>query len=337
MGLPEGESGEDQTQILFNFLGKNDFFRSFIDKGKSSVINEVIKNLQVTTFERYEPIFFRGDRSTRFYIIASGLVWILLPDQGKDRGVSPGPEFEKVYGKNPKFFDQTSGKFLQSIVSESQPGTVFGELGILNCNPRMANAIAAERCSLLSLSSDTFRSILQPSMLQKVDMKNKFLKALLADFCNFDEIWRLSAYFELLEVEKHTKLATEGDPFTHVFIIESGGIELSKKIPVQKENINLFCRAVTASINSPFIVYGQNQLVGLKEFGEKLEHYFFSMKASQPSVIYSISVNNLHKCLDDYPSFRRFFNDRIERHLQKLNVSSTENLPEVSCFQTFDV
>lgn len=322
--LSRDEPVGEITPAMIDAFCRIEFFRSFITKGMEKMVGEVIRNLHLTRFRKFEPIFFKGDRSTRFYIVAQGSVLIMLPDRSKEKTKCSDPELERAFFKDPRFFDQKTGSFLQNIVSKVQPGTTFGELGMLNGKPRLATAVAASDCVLLSLNVDEFRSILKPSMQHRVDGKNKFFKSLFADYCNFEEIWRLSAYFEANECHKGTVLAVEGDEFTQVFFVAQGCVELSKQlVSTQGFNGNLtdnFRTRRATKINLPVIAYGQNQLVGFKEVTDNLQRFFFTVKAVEDSTIYAISATNLRKCLQEFPGFGRYFQEKAEIQNRKLSV-----------------
>src|SRR5262249_46682577 len=83
-------------------------------------------------YARDEVIFLRGDPGTAFYVIASGRVKIVL--------TSP------------------DGKEL--ILRRLGPGAAFGELALLDDEPRSADAIPTEQSLLLVLQRDAFRTFL---------------------------------------------------------------------------------------------------------------------------------------------------------------------------------
>jgi CRP-like cAMP-binding protein len=83
-------------------------------------------------YAKDEVIFLKGDPGTAFYVIASGRVKIAL--------TSP------------------DGKEL--ILRRQNVGEFFGELALLDDEPRSADAIAMEPSTLLVLQRDTFRHFL---------------------------------------------------------------------------------------------------------------------------------------------------------------------------------
>ena len=83
-------------------------------------------------FARGEVIFLRGDTGNAFYVVAAGRVKITVSaDDGKEL-----------------------------IIARLGPGSFFGELALLDDQPRSADATAAERSLLLVLPADAFRQLL---------------------------------------------------------------------------------------------------------------------------------------------------------------------------------
>jgi CRP/FNR family cyclic AMP-dependent transcriptional regulator len=83
-------------------------------------------------YAKDEVIFLRGDPGTAFYVVASGRVKIVL--------TSP------------------DGKEL--ILRRFGPGTAFGELALLDEEPRSADAVTTEPSLLLVLQREAFRTFL---------------------------------------------------------------------------------------------------------------------------------------------------------------------------------
>lgn len=57
---------------------------------------------------------------------------------------------------------------------------MFGELGIINEQLRLATIVAAEQTECAVLTSDKFKAILKPSIQSQLDQKLKFLQN---EFC----------------------------------------------------------------------------------------------------------------------------------------------------------
>lgn len=318
-----------EYQFMLDTLGGLEFFQKYIEQGQSSFVLELAKKLTISTFKKYDPIFFKGEKSTHLYIVASGVVWVMLPDRSKEKSKCSDPEFEVIHGKDSRFFDQSSGDFLQNIVHMNQEGSIFGELGMMNEKPRMATAIAGADCIILSLSLEVFQEILKPMMMQKVEKKNRFLRTLLSDYCNYDEIWRLSAYFEETEAQLSTFIVREGEKIEQFYIIASGSVELSKKVIRNIKSVENFQRKFLMSFNTSFVIFGDRQLIGAYEFAMGHSEFSFSAKVKEDSTFYTISAPNLKKCFTDFPSFKKYFIETSERIKKKLSVDLSVSLQTI--------
>ena len=319
--LERGEITPNQLQYLTDMLSRFEFFKKYAQEGETKIISEVARNLQVSRFKKHEPIFFKGDKSTRFYVVVSGEVMIMMPTSEGQKAWVPWPEFEKLHLGDPHFYDQKSGDFLLQVVSLQTSGMIFGELGLLNEKPRLATAVAKTDVTVIWLGLATFQAILKPSLMYKTEEKNKFLREFFGNSCTFDELWRLSAFFEILEVEKGKKIFSEGDTPKHMYIVCAGSVELSKKLDLHKNSIDYQPQKSKLSmLSSPLIVYGKRQLIGVTEFIEGSDVAGFTSRALEDTMMYAIQLDNLRKCMAEYPSFKRFFGDKIEKQAKKLNV-----------------
>ena len=89
--------------------------------------------LQPRPFRAGQTIFMQGDPGNGLYIIQTGRVKIMVTSSA---------------GKN-------------LLISSLGPGDFFGELALLDGEPRSADALAREACQLLLLRRDDFLSFLQ--------------------------------------------------------------------------------------------------------------------------------------------------------------------------------
>jgi CRP/FNR family transcriptional regulator/CRP/FNR family cyclic AMP-dependent transcriptional regulator len=96
------------------------------------VLAEVGQRLRHRHFRRNEVIFHQGDPGDALHVITEGSVKIVLPSTEGD----------------------------EAIIATLQPGDFFGELALLDGQPRSATAVAVEAAETLSLPRDTFRELL---------------------------------------------------------------------------------------------------------------------------------------------------------------------------------
>jgi CRP/FNR family cyclic AMP-dependent transcriptional regulator len=93
-------------------------------------------------FRQHQTIFKAGDQASKVYLLARGSVGIFLPDNDS---------------KEPNF-----------LIPESE---IFGEMGVIDDELRMADARAMEDSELVSLTKDEFEKIVSES--------NIFVRAIL--------------------------------------------------------------------------------------------------------------------------------------------------------------
>lgn len=94
-------------------------------------------------FRQHQTIFKAGDQAGKVYLLALGSVGIFLPDNDS---------------KEPNF-----------LILENE---IFGEMGVIDDELRMADARAMEDSELVSLTKDEFEKIVSES--------NIFVRAILA-------------------------------------------------------------------------------------------------------------------------------------------------------------
>ena len=93
-------------------------------------------------FRQFQTIFKAGDKAGKVYLLVSGSVGIFLPDNDS---------------KDPNFFIQEN--------------EIFGEMGVIDDELRMADARAMEKSELLSVDKAEFATMLKDS--------NVFIRAIM--------------------------------------------------------------------------------------------------------------------------------------------------------------
>jgi CRP-like cAMP-binding protein len=95
------------------------------------VLIEVGRRLRHRHFRRNEVVFHQGDPGDALHVITDGAVKIVLPSPEGD----------------------------EAIIATLRPGDFFGELALLDGQPRSATATAVEPTETLSLPRDVFREL----------------------------------------------------------------------------------------------------------------------------------------------------------------------------------
>jgi len=127
---------------------------------ESGVLEAVANHLRIRRFRRNEVIFHQGDAGDSLHIIASGSVKIVLPSAEGD----------------------------EAIIATLHPPDFFGELALLDGQPRSATATAIEPTETLLLSRSVFMELLNAH----TELGDALLAALVA------ELRRLTGHVEEL-------------------------------------------------------------------------------------------------------------------------------------------
>jgi CRP-like cAMP-binding protein len=128
--------GESLDLILF--LDKVDIFKNL----SLEELGQIASIAETARFEAGETLFEPGDPGNHAYIIVSGKIDLFLED---DRG-------------------------RRQILTHLMPGTCFGEMALLDGEPRSAGASIAEKSLLMVLSREDFLRVLKryPSIAQGI-------------------------------------------------------------------------------------------------------------------------------------------------------------------------
>lgn len=222
------------TQItsLYDKIGKIDFFRNFSNNDQKGTVYEFLSRMKLEEISAGGVVFFKGEPANKFYVVMEGEVAIFLDEEEEKQGLKecPYPIITQLHSANPRIFNQQTKAFLLSMVAVLKGGQAFGELGVMQSKPRMATVIATKNSSFGILSTEDFKATLQPALLNETDVKIKYLKAILDRVSHFDEVWRLSAFFNRVKLEKYSVLTHEDGEFSKVYIIAQGAIQLEKNI-----------------------------------------------------------------------------------------------------------
>ena len=122
-----------EMQINRSQLSALSVFQGFSDQD----IEELEKKAATHRFIAGDIVFEEGDPGDSFYLIVSGSVRI-------SRNIHPGP-----------------GDGEQLLLGVRMPGEIFGEMSLLDWEPRSARASTDEETILLSFNRDQFLSLMR--------------------------------------------------------------------------------------------------------------------------------------------------------------------------------
>jgi CRP/FNR family transcriptional regulator/CRP/FNR family cyclic AMP-dependent transcriptional regulator len=140
------EINNHNKALIEKFLINVPVFRSFTKKH----LRQIIRDFRIKHAEKGETIFFQEDKSTELYIILKGRTKVtLLSEEGK--------EF---------------------ILTELKQGNFFGELSLIDGNPRSASVIAEEESTFGVLRREHFLLAIKKDPSIAVDMLKTLVQML---------------------------------------------------------------------------------------------------------------------------------------------------------------
>lgn len=187
------EKSAEQLKRLEVSIGKNFLFNKLDSDSKKLVIN----CLEEKKVKKGDTIIKQGDEGDYFYVVEVGSVEFYVDDQK---------------------------------VSNSGPGSSFGELALMYNSPRAATVLASSDCTLWALDRLTFRKILLGSSFKKRVMYDSLLKSIpiLENLTNYDRA-KLADALDTQYYEPGQVILHEGDPGENFYLIEYGECEVTKE------------------------------------------------------------------------------------------------------------
>ena len=121
---------------------------------------------------------------------------------------------------------EVHGKLIDFV----QTGQIFGEIALVNQNPRTASVIATTDCHLMVFSKESFEYVKETYNQEFIDRK-RFLRKVftsISQLTNQDKINSFAQLFIPKTVILGQVVVHEGDPAKHLFIVQEGTCEVSK-------------------------------------------------------------------------------------------------------------
>lgn len=155
-------------------------FKTLSDSG----LNDLVGSLRLKSLKQGQTLFWKGDEGTALYIVKKGTIKIVLPSIEGD----------------------------EIIVTMFSEGDFFGEMSLLDGEPRSADAVAIEPSEVFILSRNNFLSFLQSnvnaieSILSLLSKRLRKTDGMLEDTCFLNISARLAKkLIELAESHGRTK------------------------------------------------------------------------------------------------------------------------------------
>lgn len=160
--------------------------------------------MKVAFYSLNEAVFHYGDTGTSFCVVLKGSVEVLVPSSKDKEGAS---------------------HLVQATVLEA--GAAFGELALLNNQPRAATVKARSALTLAVLQKEDYDCVLKTTQDGQMREKVKFLRTfpLFADWTQV-ALSKLTYYFLEIAYKKGDIVFSEGTPVDDVFFLKSGEFQV---------------------------------------------------------------------------------------------------------------
>lgn len=181
--------------------------------------------MQPQTFYKNDTIIRYGDEGNQYFFLAKGSVKVVVYEDGTDPN-DDNLEDHRV------------------MIKYICAGQGFGELSILNEQPRSASIIAVdEKCELYSLSGELFKAIIYQTNYER---KTKLAAALnkIPLFDMYDNFFKLQLTENIKEVtyEQNEFIINEGEDSHAFYIILEGAVECLKYYEDEQKKGNIRVR-----------------------------------------------------------------------------------------------
>ncbi len=137
---------EKERLLVAGFLKRVPAFRSLSDRR----IDQIVDDFTIRTFHAGETVFFQTDKSTDLYIILEGSVKVILLSE-------EGEEF---------------------VLADLQQGDFFGEMSLIDGNPRSASVIADEDSTFAVLERSRFLDAIKQDPEMAIDLMKSLVQRL---------------------------------------------------------------------------------------------------------------------------------------------------------------
>jgi CRP-like cAMP-binding protein len=229
-------------------------------------------------------------------------------------------------------------------VSRLYPGTGFGDLALLNDQPRTATILSKQRTFLLRIDRADYERTIKFSHERTVREKMAFLRKS-QPFCAYStiELRRISELIRWVKHPPNTILQNEGDETNHLSFIRSGLCEVSKGFVFERRyvtvklgylKVNQYFGQWSMRKNeegyAPVSIRTKTHVeVGMVNIIDAIEHVTTGLPFSEYETIELHQLPHLYKeqvAKEEYLRFKRSFLTQIIREQYRDPNLSLDNL-----------
>lgn len=226
------------------------------------VLTKVATSTELVAYRAGEYVFWQGEVPDKCYVIFSGEVEIFIDNEVANKRLNnflrdaQTAERPQRRSSTPSILSFAAGaQSSQSAAPVTNPGdkvaqighgTMFGELALMNEEPRAATVKCLTDCTFLAINKGNFESALKEEMKQAADEKGKFLAAHLP---GFESLISRQTYSKCKDLAYFFKKATY--PRGHVFVSQGNqDLKGEGRIGVIQQGSADFFRAMDTSAHT---------------------------------------------------------------------------------------
>ena len=289
--LPPSSRTDKQLQLVVDFTVQNKFFQDKFEHVGDSFHVELCRRIQHRNYKFDERIIRQGEIGDEFYIIIAGSVRVEL--------------VKTILGEKQR----------PRVLVTLGPGDSFGELALLNSEPRAASCIASSlRCELMVIKKHDFVEILQKSHLTTLQNRKAFLRKIpLFRSLTPETLVVVASHMSKRSYGCHQIIIKEGDHAAGMFVLTKGTAKVYKNADNQCIQLNILQKGdIFGELG--VVLPGSKRTASVISDSTKTE----CLELSRTDFFEFISQYQdimLDECLTRYPTDREIIQQIHDRHL----------------------
>ena len=191
--IPKVKKTEKDLALIKKALSNYFFMNSLSKKNIEEIINEI----HLAKIKANQIVYLQGYEGTFFYILKNGMVELLIDD---------------------------------ILIKKLTNGESFGELALLNKNPRLETIRTLIQCELFILERESFRAIIDKTMKENYIENKNFINSIsvFKIMDSYQQSLLCNSLYEEIFIEKQI-ITKEGDDANCIYIIKEGEVNCVKK------------------------------------------------------------------------------------------------------------
>ena len=217
--LATKERSQLQTDLLKEYMKNIKIFTELDEEARGKCVQFMVyQRCQGGEVSGMQFVFHQGDEGSRFYVILTGSVAVLRVTRRRD------------------------GKTEYTLLTIMRAGDSFGELALINNQPRAASILCREPSQFAVLERDAYKRILCKIDDAKLEAKVKLLQKHPAfSCCTKSALQKVSYFFNEHTYRRKQVVFKAGQDATFVYLIKSGEFELMADMQLHKKTMSIGC------------------------------------------------------------------------------------------------